>query len=420
MKTEHYLQAHVRLKTTDLDEAREVCSKLWEYHRSELRHGRQYRIDWRQADLVQTHLSYIHNYSVINVDCGAIGNRYHLHLHESGTLNHWIDGRVTTSTPTRAVLYGPGQTLQLETRPFRALLLSFERDFVDTALVRRFGWLPPPATWTTDALMAASGAIALRSLCRWVGGELDRPGTPLRSSPRTLAAMERAMLNLLLDCLAEHHPAVDREAGDLSAQQFAQIEEWLDVHFADPIGVEDMARVAGVSVRALQSAFRRARGCTPTQAILRRRLDHARLVLSARPPTQQLPTWRWRRDSSTLAASQCVIVKHSARVRRKPWPPHGVATAEATVEIILAGRRSYPENVVVECFAIRIAEAAKRCNPLFTSSYPHPGKSSAEEMGQGCRAAPLGGYERRDPAPGTVGLAAVVGGNQGIPVARCL
>lgn len=283
MKTADYLRTHVRLKSTDLDEAREVCGRLWERHRSELRRGRSYRIDWRQADLVQTHLSYIHNFSVINVDCGAIGNRYHLHLHESGALNHWIDGRLTTSTPERGVLYAPGQTLQLETQPFRTLLLSFEKDFVDAALVRRFGWLPPPAIWAQGIPMASAAGMTLRSLCQWIAGELDHPETPLRSSPRTTAAMERALLNLLLDCLAEQYPSVDRDSGDLSAPQIARIEEWLDSHFADPIGVGDMARVAGVSVRALQTAFRRARGCTPTQAILRRRLDHARLILRAAP-----------------------------------------------------------------------------------------------------------------------------------------
>ena len=283
MKTEHYLQSHVRLKSTDLDEAREVVGRLWEYHRSELRRGRRYRIDWRQADLVQTHLSYIRNYSVINVDCGALDNRYHLHFHELGTLNHWINGRAATATPWCAVLYSPGQELKLEAQPFCALLLSFDKGFVDGALIRRFGWLPRSEIWKNELPMASAGASALRSLCQWIGRELDRPETSLRSSPRSAAAMERALLNLLLDCLAEQHPSVDREAGDLSARQIARIEEWLEAHFADPIGVEDMARVAGVSVRALQAAYRRARGCTPTQAILRRRLDHARMALSTAP-----------------------------------------------------------------------------------------------------------------------------------------
>ncbi len=71
---------------------------------------------------------------------------------------------------------------------------------------------------------------------------------------------------------------------DLDAARVRQIEEWIDAHFDEPIGIEDLARRAGVGVRSVQTAFRRLRGCTPMQMVLRRRLEAAREMLRRATP----------------------------------------------------------------------------------------------------------------------------------------
>jgi AraC-like DNA-binding protein len=274
---------HRRLVTTDLDEARDHASRLWERHDSHLRRGRAYALRWHQADLAHTKLTYIHNFSPLHVNCGPISNAFHLTMHEAGHLRHRINGRMPTSTPSSAVLHAPGQELQLETEPFRILLLTFDGEFVRRALAKRLNMTSPVETLATDYPLGSPPVASLQSLTRWVACELDRPGTPLLQSQRAVASLERTLLALLLDCLEARHRTAQRTA-DVAASHLRQLEGWLDCNFAEPVGIEEMAQVAGVSVRAVQSAFRRFRGCTPTEALVSRRLHHAHSMLSGAPP----------------------------------------------------------------------------------------------------------------------------------------
>ena len=61
-------------------------------------------------------------------------------------------------------------------------------------------------------------------------------------------------------------------------------EAWIEANLTEPIGVEEMAGLAGVSSRSVQTAFRRVRGCTPMQYVQRRRLELARQFLQAPTP----------------------------------------------------------------------------------------------------------------------------------------
>jgi AraC-like DNA-binding protein len=55
----------------------------------------------------------------------------------------------------------------------------------------------------------------------------------------------------------------------------------IDERFADPIGVGDVARAAGVSTWHLIRQFRRAFGCTPGRYLRERRLTRARQLLAS-------------------------------------------------------------------------------------------------------------------------------------------
>ena len=283
---EAYLQSHCRLATTDLDEAREHVGRMWERHESRLLRGRTYSLRWHQVDLRRTSLTYIHSGSALHLKCGPVVGRFRFTMPEAGLVHHRIDGRNIDSTPTHGVAYAPQQELKLEIEPFRSLLLTVDAEFVERAARLRFGKSPAFGWWTTAVPLDASPAATLRSLCRWLGHELDRPETPLRTSRQVVASVERSLLTLFLDCLT----AVSGIAGDggdgFTLAQLRRIESWLDAHFCEPIGVEDLALVAGTGVRAVQNMFRSHRDCTPSEAILQRRLTYARQrLIDADPQT---------------------------------------------------------------------------------------------------------------------------------------
>lgn len=278
-----YLSRHCRLDTEDLDEAREHVGRMWERHHSYLRHGRRYALRWHQVDLPRTSLSYARTSSSLHIECGPVSDSFRITLHEAGGIRQIINGEKTVSTPRLATLHAPGQVLRLETEPFRLLLLTFDGTFVREGLADRFGDAAANRTWPHDMPLDTPSGRLLRSLCRWMARDLDKPSSPIGSGS-TSEAVERTLLTIFLDGLSDRLSS-DEDAGDaLSAARVRQIEEWIDAHFGEAITVEDLARIAGVSVRSLQASYRRHRGCSPMQAVISRRLAFARHALKTATP----------------------------------------------------------------------------------------------------------------------------------------
>jgi transcriptional regulator GlxA family with amidase domain len=70
-------------------------------------------------------------------------------------------------------------------------------------------------------------------------------------------------------------------AGSASLQQLARAEEFIEGRFSEELSIDDIAEAAGVSVRALQIAFRRHRDCSPKQFLMLLRLKRVRERLRA-------------------------------------------------------------------------------------------------------------------------------------------
>ncbi len=281
---QHLLNNHFRFVTDDLDHSREVMGKVWQKHDIQLNRGWKYTNRWQQADLKR--MSFIYSYSPtsLRIHTGPDNRSYKLAFHLSGCNRYRLNGRESVLSPVVAGLHAPSQELVMETMPHRLLVLALDHRFVDQALARRFGPLPPFEEWAR-AFPAESGpAATLRSLCHWAAGELDRPGTALLTSARASAGLEKLLLGLFLDCLEERQPPGKCAREDAGARQVRRVLDWLDAHFAEPLTVDDLAAVGGVSTRALQAAFRRIHGCTPMEALAARRLQAARDALQAATP----------------------------------------------------------------------------------------------------------------------------------------
>ncbi len=278
-----YLLNHCRLETQDLDEARASVNKLWERHSSYLRRGQTYGVRWHQAELAGTSLSFLSNSSALHVD-NVVGQKYHLSFCETGGAMHHVEGREVVSSAANMVIHTPGQDLRIDLEPYQALILSFDATYAEKMLRRRGLRVPTPDAWPAALPSEVPSVATLRSLCQWMGRELDRTASHLPNSPSVQAGLERILMTMFIDALTEFQPPVTRERGQLGAPQLKLIDEWLDSNYAEMISVDDLATVAGVSVRALQAAFRRVRGYTPQQAIQRRRLAAARKLLLAPEP----------------------------------------------------------------------------------------------------------------------------------------
>ncbi len=257
---------------------------MWERHRSFLRRGRAYGLRWHQAELTHSTLSYVWTPSRLRIECAPVSDSYRITLHESGGLAHRINGFETRSTLRQAVIHQPGQELVMDTEPFQLLLLTLDGPFVRKALIDRFGKIPETEALAPHFSMESAAGAALRTLARWMAAELDRPQRGALADPHAVAQLEGVLATLFLDCLDHPQPMLRRPVEEVAEARVARVEEWIEAHCTDSIRVDDLARIANASVRALENAFRRFRGCTPMEAVTRQRLERARRVLQSAPP----------------------------------------------------------------------------------------------------------------------------------------
>jgi AraC-like DNA-binding protein len=278
------LASHRIFQTNDPDLGRVFASQIWERHRSQLK-SHHFALTWNQVALRRSSLAYVDHPCALTARCeGPLSDVFRVLFHQSGRIDHSINGRPASSQAAQIVVHAPAQELKLDIAPFSLLMLSLDGDLVRTALDRRLGKTPSLESWATELSATSPVVQTLQSLCFWAAKELDNPQSPILASTAVVANLERTLLSLFIECLAERRFRGEEPPSDLNVVQVRQAEEWIDANLASAISVEDIAAAIGVSPRALQTAFRRVRGYSPTNAVFRRRLERSRAALVAAGP----------------------------------------------------------------------------------------------------------------------------------------
>lgn len=153
--------------------------------------------------------------------------------------------------------------------------------------------------------------ISLRSFAGYVLDELDSAGALVSHSSAQIAAAN-LLVELVGLALAPHMEAQPASEGRpySSARHVTLAEEFIRSNADWPIMIGDVAGAIGISVRALQLAFRTHRGTTPVKFLNEVRLENVHRKLSS--PLQ--------RGSVTHLAFECGIThlgRFAAHYRRK-------------------------------------------------------------------------------------------------------
>ena len=122
----------------------------------------------------------------------------------------------------------------------------------------------------------------LTEACRQAWRVHDLPDlTPGAVREAFVRAVESNLLTaLVLSTARGEQPSMDT-SGDLRVDVLM---DWLDMHYAMPVTVADMAGVTGQSVRQLQSSVQRVLGTSPTELLRVTRLRHAHQMLTTETP----------------------------------------------------------------------------------------------------------------------------------------
>lgn len=100
----------------------------------------------------------------------------------------------------------------------------------------------------------------------------------LAANAKAHTAMARLLAQLVMQS-AIGSDDDDEPCADALERHVRRAEEWIEAHAGDTLSVADLAAHLDTTPRTLQAAFKRHRGCTPSQMMERHKLERVRLAL---------------------------------------------------------------------------------------------------------------------------------------------
>ncbi len=204
-----------------------------------------------------------------------------VHLPCRGGFVHSRNGRSFRVGPGSGAVISPADRVcmrwseQLELRVLRVDLTSLERRLqalVGTRVTRPVDFEPVFGGATAAMLTHVVHAFQLA-----VEGEPQAPSTAV-----LVREIEDLVVStLLLGLVHSNSDVLATPTGATSARTVRRVVDYCRDHHSEPLGAEELARIASVSQRTLFAAFRREFDTTPARWLRRLRLERAREALLA-------------------------------------------------------------------------------------------------------------------------------------------
>ncbi|GAA3527377.1 hypothetical protein GCM10022222_07970 [Amycolatopsis ultiminotia] len=224
--------------------------------------------------------------ATVRLDCGRLETGYQINIPLSGRIDTRCGDQWVPASPSTAAVYTPDLPSCIDrwNAGCTQIGVRFSREVIErdlTELLNR----PLRHSIAFDHALDLTDAAA-RS---WVGlarSVLDLGSTlPPRSCRQMADSLTRTLLTSFLHTAQhEYRDELDRERPIARSRVVRTAVREIEEHLEEPADVTTLASTCGVSVRALQNAFARELGLSPTTYRRERALDSAhRDLLSADP-----------------------------------------------------------------------------------------------------------------------------------------
>lgn len=260
------LSAHVLFQSNDLDEARERVAAVFCPHRLDTI-GRGAQMAARHNHLRGENLSlnYIEYGAKTRIAPGELGSFYLLQIPLRGGAAVTNGNDHYYSTPDAAAVLNPHvPTTMIWEEGTKQVLVQINRQAMQDHLSAQLGHpLTRPPTFTGALDLTTGPGAALRRLVLHLVAEADAGAHPI--GPGQMAQHFGAAL--MAGLLAAHQHDYRSELGLARPmprpRHLRLAEAYIDGHLDGPVAIDDIARAAGLSSRAVQLLFRQHHGTTP-------------------------------------------------------------------------------------------------------------------------------------------------------------
>lgn len=281
---------HPLLKTRDLDEARQLAGRLYGAVDVGTAPGRSdfsWSVNRAALGAVKLAAGWLPDGGHIDIRSG--GDQYVVSLARRGSSDARCAGTEATIAPGRSgMIVSPHLPARSQfSDGFATLTVVVERTALEAHFCRLTQVpLQKPLRFVPGLDLSTGRGAGLLRLLEFLVTELEQ-GDGLQASPLARASLDDALLTALLTCAPHDHSHV------LTAPRLQVLpgyvrraEAYMEAHAGEPLTLPSIAAAAGVSVRALQAAFRQHRGSSPRDFLRDRRLSRARgRLLSSDPGT---------------------------------------------------------------------------------------------------------------------------------------
>lgn len=273
------LHSHPQFRSRDIDEVKAHFRVRGQASHMELPGGR--RRGEFVANAVRTQdatLLYTRYDDPITMGFEASG---HIHIgyqvHEVSQVV--CDGKVTDNGMHQAGCLVPDQQDWSVQNPngFQVLLLRLSTEVLQRKLSAFLG--EPGVRLDLRQPAAADAISAMRLRTSVFDFAHDVNVADKRFLPQLIASATEEIFQGVLASLSEQLLAAERAPPAPSVPQLGQVEQYIVAHYTEPLTIETLANVSGVSARSVFAHFRSRYGCTPQAYLERIRLDLAHFLL---------------------------------------------------------------------------------------------------------------------------------------------
>lgn len=261
--------------TADLDEAREICGRVFNPHRLSLvGPGQSLRARMDHLTVGPLSLNRLTWGARVRVDPGRLGTYCLISVPVRGSARFHVGGEQIEVSPRQACLIGATQRFHFEAdAQFDQIVLRFERDALAQAWAALSGIAPPDDLTLQPALpLAGSAWRTLEPVLQMVAACARRVYAPAVLPHVQLRVQDVLLTTLLLQAAPALAPLPHAALPSAAATLVRRAQSWLLTQLAEPVTVGMAARANGVAIRTLQAAFQSQCGMGPMQWLREQRL----------------------------------------------------------------------------------------------------------------------------------------------------